>query len=511
MLFMFLCFFAFCSEKKSQESQESQRDESTDASPSDSSQSLPSHTCPEVILPQNPEDPFFVGDGTPASCTEEALKQALSEHFVVHFNCGEKEVTIPLTSQIELDQMDQRYVIDGGNRIRLNGQNQTRLIRMGQKTHLFLSNLILEKGFSEGTDLKGSGAAVSCGLRAETHIVNVTFQDNVVKGSGEVGGALYSRGGVGAKTYVINSRFVNNRGLIGGGIDNLLTDLTVIDSVFEKNFAETYGGAIYTDGAMSEGAPHLEKDGLIKICRTQFIENQANGQGGAAFLFTYGDKSKGQSDRVEVTACHFEKNKSLHQDDALGAALRVGTGDLLLESTSFFENTSANQGGGLWIGETASVTIRNSTFYGNQAKLGGAITFSSSGQLRIFNTSLMKNVGTAFAGAISGTDKDIEVYNSLFLENTAQNEWGIKNQCTDGLGGSHNVLYPFVEKEETPCFTSLFLEDPLVGEPENQGFLKSIPLGPNSPARQRGHAETCLETDQWLLKRSSPCSLGARE
>ena len=70
-----------------------------------------------------------VGDGTPASCTESALRAALNHGGVVTFRCGSQPVTITLTGElrptrdVEIDgggpEQGGRIILDGGHRTRL--------------------------------------------------------------------------------------------------------------------------------------------------------------------------------------------------------------------------------------------------------------------------------------------------------------------------------------------------------------------------------------------------------
>src|SRR5690606_36766995 len=45
----------------------------------------------------------IIGDGTPASCTEEAFRQAAAIGGVIVFDCGSAPVTIAVTSRITID------------------------------------------------------------------------------------------------------------------------------------------------------------------------------------------------------------------------------------------------------------------------------------------------------------------------------------------------------------------------------------------------------------------------
>ena len=70
-----------------------------------------------------------VGDGSAASCTEAALRAALAAHDVITFNCGAAPATIAVRAPVELPT-DRDTVIDGGNRITLDGGGTTRILSL---------------------------------------------------------------------------------------------------------------------------------------------------------------------------------------------------------------------------------------------------------------------------------------------------------------------------------------------------------------------------------------------
>ena len=70
-----------------------------------------------------------VGNGTPGSCTEAALRAAIASNDVVRFACGANPVTIPISAQIDLPT-DRQLVIDGGGTVTLDGGNRTRIFSL---------------------------------------------------------------------------------------------------------------------------------------------------------------------------------------------------------------------------------------------------------------------------------------------------------------------------------------------------------------------------------------------
>ncbi len=69
-----------------------------------------------------------VGTGTAASCTFSALNAAVSAGGVITFDCGAAKVTILVTATLKLPT-NKNTVIDGGNRITLDGGAAVQILR----------------------------------------------------------------------------------------------------------------------------------------------------------------------------------------------------------------------------------------------------------------------------------------------------------------------------------------------------------------------------------------------
>ena len=92
-----------------------------------------------------------VGTGTAASCTFAALNAAVTKGGVITFNCGAAPVTIAVTATMKLPT-GADTVIDGGNRITLDGQNAVQILSfnhgdfMVNNTRVTLQHLTLVNG-----------------------------------------------------------------------------------------------------------------------------------------------------------------------------------------------------------------------------------------------------------------------------------------------------------------------------------------------------------------------------
>jgi len=308
----------------------------------------PDGSCTTIALPSQaqPVDTSHpttvVGTGTAASCTFAALDAAVKKGGIVTFNCGPGLVTVPVTASLTpptsnayANQAPVSTVIDGGNKITLDGGNAVRLItwihdgswRVNNDTltlqHIRLingkatptvvippcppdggiSNTQCSQGYDDG---EGGALSMRDGL---LRVIDVTFANNqaALLGPDTGGGALYLVG-TGQPAYVVKSTFQSNKASNAGAMGMLWAGAFIFDSLFDGNSAVGTGannndptqctcinngqneigsggngGAIYKDGA----------DGVdLTICGTQIRNNSANEFGAAVFLTADGSTAR---------------------------------------------------------------------------------------------------------------------------------------------------------------------------------------------------------------------------
>src|SRR5213594_2239561 len=280
-----------------------------------------------LTLPQSATaaGPLIVGDGTPASCTEAALQQAVavaavSDDGTIRFKCGTDPVTITLTTTLTPPN---NTTIDGGGVVTLAGigTSAQSIVFVAPDTTVVLKNLVngaVKAISNEGTLIvknnrfSGNGQGIENGGTLEVAesifssiggggLGSAIFNSGTLKvknsmffsnnGSDFAGVAIYNAGGnatVDSSTFfdnhseggnailnggtltVDNSMFVHNGGECGGAILNLGT-LTVKNSMFSDNHA---GGALCDHGG---GA--IQNSGTLVIYNSELLGNTA-GQGG---------------------------------------------------------------------------------------------------------------------------------------------------------------------------------------------------------------------------------------
>lgn len=423
-----------------------------------------------------------------------SLRDAIAEANsgdTIQFGSNLSNQTIALTSG-ELT-IDKNLTVDGADAsgLTISGNNASRIFDVVTPGSSFtLRNLTLADGKASGDWENGAGGAirtVSGDKLTTLEVENSKFVNNSALGAG--GGAIWGgfntantitgsvfegndstagkseRGGgaigvnANSTLTVKNSDFTNNKGTNGGAINTVLSELTVEDSTFRNNDSTAggplgphtigYGGAIYTDGANSSGEnyDHGPVGGTITIRNSEFESNKAAGQGGGLFLFAY------PPDKVIVENSKITKNQVIEDSrgDSLGGGLRIGNAEFSVNNTTFSENQSLQQGGGLWIGEEAPGTISKSTFTGNRAEstdgksgLGGGITFANySNPITIEDTTVADNYAGFQGGGISGGGSFTTVKDSTFTNNVGGSEWNIKDQVTEQLiDGGGNTQWP---------------------------------------------------------------------
>ena len=273
--------------------------------------------CP--IPPDAMEEDTFspdqvIGNGTAASCTSQAVVDAVADGGIITFDCGPAPITINMNGTARIfNDTGPKTVIDGGGKVTLSGRNQRRILYMNtcdqdqvwttshcdnqDHPQLTIQNLTFINGNSKSeTEYTGGGAVWVRGGRFK--IVNCRFFNNVCADTGpDVGGAavrVFSQYND-APVYVANSTFggrddLGNVGSNGGGISSIGVSWTIINSLFSYNRAIGNGGNPATDGTPGGGSGGaIYNDGndmVLSICGTRIEYNEVIQHGSAIFFVT---------------------------------------------------------------------------------------------------------------------------------------------------------------------------------------------------------------------------------
>ena len=301
--------------------------------------------------------PITVGDGTAASCTQAALRDALTAAGsrgggTVRFRCGRNRVTITLTATLTPSD---NTTIDGGGLITLDGALAVRVVFVGRDTSVVLNNLGISNGTSAGSPELSGGGAYNAGALT---VMNSTFSGNGGVPLGN-GGAIHNEGTL----AVANSTFSGNgRGVeVGGAISNGGT-LTVESSTFSGNDTDIGGGGIFNQGALTVdnsefSGNHAFAAGAIYNEATLTVSNSAISGNTAGILdggaiFNVGSLTVYKSTIAENTA------------GASGGGIFNG-GRLTVKSSAITNNIAREDGGGIYTCCGGTLTLRNTSVTGN--------------------------------------------------------------------------------------------------------------------------------------------------
>jgi hypothetical protein len=254
-----------------------------------------------------------IGNGTPASCTADAVIQAVAQGGTITFNCGLNPLTITLDRPAKVFNNKPDVVIDGGGLVTLSGGGSNRILYMNtcdqnqvwttdhcqdqDSPHLTVQNLTFSDGNSTSeSQYDGGGAIWVRGGRFK--VVNSRFFNNICASLGpDVGGGairVFSQYN-GLPVYVVNSTFggaagYGNSGANGGGISSIGVSWSIYNSLFSHNRALGNGGnpaQSGTPGGGSGGAIYNDGNTMtLALYGTLIEENQVNAYGSAIFFVT---------------------------------------------------------------------------------------------------------------------------------------------------------------------------------------------------------------------------------
>ena len=273
-------------------------------------------------------------------------------------------------------------------------------------------------------------------LRAVTENITIhrslTLDLNGFELSGDADAAVVTISGDKPQVTVKNGTVTGGRNPQNGGgfaIDSAvvqLEDLTITgnETVGGNGNGEVGGGGIY--------ASHAD----VSMQNVTVSENSVTGKSsdGGGILVRYGS--------LTMDGCHVERNTA--PDCGGGMILRHS---VLNAAKSFFENNTAKYGAGIYFGDTPNEAeegcsgehnhiITDSTISGNKVLdpengIGGGMYVGTTSNLTLRNSKLLNNDGASQGGAIvaysAGT---IELDDVSISENKAQSGAGILALCT---------------------------------------------------------------------------------
>ncbi|WP_395375857.1 choice-of-anchor Q domain-containing protein [Marinicella sp. W31] len=203
-----------------------------------------------------------------------------------------------------------------------------------------------------------------------------------------------------------------------------------------------------------------------------------------------------------ITACFSERNG--------GGLHNVNADNVLIENSSFINNTSGNNGGGLFIQRQDGHRIINSTFSGNIAsRNGGGITSNNTVSMNVLNSTFSDNLATKGAGVFA--DSSITITHSTIINNTGpgvqliqdniQNSIIADNTGFDCVFGETGINNQYNLDTDGSCGVDAVnhttVADPLLGPlADNGGFTMTHLPQEGSPVIDAASDEDCAINDQ---------------
>ena len=509
---------------------------SGDTGDTDTGGDPPPATCdhPLDLAPVDAPD-HVVGDGTPASCSAQALADAGAQGGTIVFACGDAPHTITLPQALPITE---DTVLDGGGSVTLAGGGSDRLLVMdtgnfeATSPHLTVQRLTLRGGRASGTpiplgtDVDGGGGAIFF-RGGSVAAIDARFIDNkcAAEGPDVGGGAIY---GIGAgELIVVGSTFTGNEGANGGAIGILGAALTVVDSLLEGNRATGFG-ANYVEGGMqmgrggNGGAIVMDGQGRdLSLCGAVLRENSSGAFGGAIFRTSY------ESEPTTIDRTLIEANEARDRMDDLpsGAGALYLQGSTVTITASTIAQNRARSSAGVWIlghGQAPAVAdLTNVTITGNATwprdpftdrGIGAGLTIGDNTTGTILNCTIAGNDAQFASGIARATPLTIR---NTIISNLADNQYTPLN-CTGSSyatppgSGDHDLQWPTGLKDDMDCVAGITRQDPLLAPlADNGGPTPTLLPMPGSPALAAGSG--CPPTDQRGQPRADPCTLGAVE
>lgn len=451
-----------------------------------------------------------VGDGSAASCTEQALHAAAAAvtgagSGTITFECGGPH-TITLTSSVFLAGA---VTLDGGGEITLSGGGAVRVIELDHYSDFVLQRITIRNGFVPAGSENESGAGLLHPWFGTLEVIDVAFENNHSESQiNDVGGGAIYAGGL-TRAVLSGSTFVGNSGSVGGGVLSRSTNLTVYECGFFGNAATTWadsgqygnGGGLYIDRMW------LDAPTDFVMCGSVFDQNHAKQHGSALFSYNL------EASSATIDRCSFTNNDMAGSPGGgTGSVYHQGVPLTLVDSTLAGNSTGAHAGG-LFLGGGTDATITSSTFDGNSTPGNAGALWAGNGNVQVQNCTFANNDADYGPVIFKGQQGTVNLTSVVFANNTTANEFSAV-ACHETFGdGGGNIQWPATKNNgnaDTPCAAGAVFADPMLQAlADNGGPTPTMALSAGSPAIDAGTG--CPEFDQRGEPRVGPCDSGAFE
>jgi predicted outer membrane repeat protein len=238
--------------------------------------------------------------------------------------------------------------------------------------------------------------------------------------------------------------------------------MSVADTTFSENQAETYGGAMLVTGEHS----------TLTVVDSAFLMNSSGSTGGAIEV---------RQGSATISSSTFFENQADYMGGAIASANYC---DLIISESTFSENQSQT-GGAIGIGRQVDSTISNCLFKANTASGIGAAIVIPGGDMTIANCTLTKNSSGDNGTIAMYEDEDsfphLYAFNLIIWGNT-----GTPFRIRDG-----RIEVKYSDIEGSPPAEYNISVDPLFVDPDADDFH----LQPGSPCIDAANGDEAPEYD----------------
>ena len=249
---------------------------------------------------------------------------------------------------------------------------------ISDNSNIIIRNCIFTKNATSGILCKNSNPTV----------INCTFEKNTKRG---YGAGMCIRG---SSIRIISCIFNENQSFAGGGIESSESMLWLENCAFTQNVVHgcrSHVGGL--GGALCCGDPLAGSE----ITECSFSDNIAIG-GAGIFLGTYDTTPIGRGEVIPIIGCTFTHNRA-----SFGAAIDNYTNSIIIENSSFIDNSAITSGG-----------VVNNTF-GTTSFSNCLLTGNSAGQ----RASVISAHGSCWPDGTLDHFFAIEFINCTLVENIA--------------------------------------------------------------------------------------------
>eukprot|EP00210_Caulerpa_lentillifera_P003997 g3813.t1 len=298
--------------------------------------------------------------------------------------------------------------------------------------------------FSKNEAIQNGGAI--CALFSVLSLHNLQFTANYALGSGTV----FMNESTASMDHI---SFTNNTvEWYGGGLDTIRSSLSLQTVHVEANSGGSGSGlsfryqsdanltncVLVRNSARYYGALHSYESSQLKIERTVFDSNIANGGTGLYLV---------AESHAAVHECTFHANFARY----IGGAIFVRfDASLIVTKSNFTNNIVQVENGGAVFGETANISIFNSSFDANEARNGGCL-FIAESDVQIANCYFVNCRASVNGGGVSLENSNVNFTNNELRLNQAVNGSAIHSELSVLLFDTVNITSSYSSHTGTVC------------------------------------------------------------